>query len=149
MDTQKPGSFVLGDLADEVVRQMRQAGFRPTMVMALARGGFKVAAEVAKRLGIQGDSVVGVPVQEYEPGKYRIAVWFAELTLMRAICSGRVILVIDDSSISGMLANGVAHDCVNLYGALDARSCVLIASTSGLPSNFVGAPCEGKPPKFQ
>ncbi len=139
--------YVLDDLAGQVVAQIEHAKYKPTRILALARGGFNVAAVLAKKLNILGDNLVGVSVEEYAPGKYRIAAWFVEL--MPVICARQTLLVVDDSSISGMLANGIAHDCVMLYGAGDARSCVAIASATGRPSDFVGVTCEGKPPKFQ
>lgn len=147
MDAQATVNFNVDDLIGRVAAQIKQAGYRPTRVLALARGGFVVAAAIAKALDIQGDNVVGVPVEKCKDGKYRIAAWFE--ALMPAIVRGQLILLVDDSSISGMLTNGVKNDCIKHYGAKDARSCVVIASVTGLPSDFVGATCKGKPPKFQ
>lgn len=137
----------IDDLAEELVAQMETMGYRPTRIIALARGGFTVAAALAKKLGILGDNVVGVPVEEHKPGLYRIALWF--LPLMRTIAEDEVLILLDDSSISGRLANGVAADCIQYYGAKDARSCVFIASVEGAGADFVGTTCEGKPPKLQ
>ena len=60
------------DLIERVANAIQSDVFGPDSMLALSTGGFPVAAALAKRLGISGRHVIGLPAYKDETGDYHL-----------------------------------------------------------------------------
>ena len=131
------------DLLEILIKKIQASEhFVPDTIVALSTGGFPVAAALAKRLGINSRSVVGLPIFKSEDGNY----YLDEQLVTLGDCTGRQVLVVDESSNRGLLTRMMTEVVVSNGGV--AKSCVLIAWEGGVQPDFVAEQSKGKPPKF-
>jgi uncharacterized protein len=105
-------------LSREIVRQIKVDDWRPTVIVALSRGGLVPATMIGLELGIT--DVVGIDVQKRADGTRTIGKFVSLQNL-----DEQTVLVIDEGTVSGKLLQ-IAADAVRQLGG-DVRTCTLVS----------------------
>lgn len=124
-------------LVDLVANQVEE---KPDVIVGMSTGGFIVAAMLAKRLGVLGQNLIGLPVDP----DYNLETSLVGLK-DGGRWQGKKVLVVDDMTNRGYLLDNMLK-LFQRAGA-DVKTCVLVANKKGIIPTIVGAYCEGKPPE--
>lgn len=108
----------LSGLVDNIVDQLDEGNWSPTMVVALSRGGFVPATLIASRLSIR--NLVGIDVHKEASGTRSIG----KYVRLDRLDEHRV-LIVDDGIITGNLLPTTADEVAAKGG--DPRTCALIS----------------------
>lgn len=108
----------IADLVAEVVAQVAQSGWNPTLVLALSRGGFIPSSMIAQLLDVR--DLVGVDVRKDEHGRRSIGHF---VTLGRL--DGQRVLIVDDGIVTGNLLPMTASAVRSMGG--EPRTCALVS----------------------
>jgi uncharacterized protein len=105
-------------LVKNITDQIETSNWRPTVVIALSRGGFVPATMIAYDLGIK--TMAGLPVAKNEKGVRSLSPLFEPTDL-----SEQKVLVVDDGIIGGHLMP-LAVEKVRKHGG-EVRTCALVS----------------------
>lgn len=113
-----------GSACEDLARQVTESGFRPEVIIAVARGGLLPAGALAYALGVE--LVDAINVERYATSGHPVPdpVLLAPL-LDTASIAGRHLLIVDDVTDSGR-SLGLVTRLLRGFGA-DVRSAVLFS----------------------
>lgn len=116
---------VFMELTTLLSQKVAASAFRPTLIVALASGGFIPAVVLAKRLNIPSSAMLGLPVSaDYSP--------LGDLSRIR----GQRVLVVDDACNRGKLIEETAVAVLGA-GAEDVATAVLLYRAGGHRPDFI------------
>ena len=114
------------DLSYQLACQVRDSGYRPDLVVAIARGGFAPARFVCDFLGIR--NMTGIQVQHYGAGAQKEARAWVKYPLAADIAGLRVLVVDDVNDTGDTLRIARAH--LQGFAPAEIRTAVLHEKTS-------------------
>ncbi len=117
----------LGDATDDLARSIVDSGFRPEIVIAVARGGLLLAGGLTYALGVKLTDAINVEFYTDVHATLPDPVLLAPMLDTNAI-AGKQLLVVDDVADSGRTL-GLVIKLLRGFGA-DVRSAVLYAKPS-------------------
>ncbi|MCC2593521.1 phosphoribosyltransferase [Tessaracoccus sp. OS52] len=113
-----------GGACTDLAHQVRESGFKPTVIVAVARGGLLPAGALAYALGI--DLADAINVERYtDPNEPTADPILLAPLLDTAAIAGRQLLVVDDITDTGRTL-GLVTKLLRGFGA-DVRSAVLFS----------------------
>lgn len=112
----------LGEATDDLALQVRESGFRPAVIIAIARGGMIPAGALTYRLGVKLTDAINVEFYTDVHQTLPDPVLLAPMLDTESI-AGRQLLVVDDVADSGRTLSLVVK-LLRGFGA-DVRSAVL------------------------
>lgn len=130
-----------GQACDDLARQVTESGFRPRIVIAIARGGLLPAGALAYALDVE--LVDAINVERYSSASQAVPdpVMLAP-RLDSASVAGEPILIVDDITDSGRTL-GLVTRLLRGFGA-DVRSAVLFSKPNTVfPSDYLWRRTDG------
>lgn len=125
----------VGDATDELAHQIVDSGFRPEVVIAIARGGMVLAGSLTYALGVKLTDAINVEFYTDVHQTLPDPVLLAPMLDTSAI-AGKQLLIVDDVADSGRTL-GLVLKLLRGFGA-DVRSVVLYAKpTTVVDPDFV------------